>query len=128
MQNTKSKELLNQLKQALPHTTSIQNVDGSVILYHDHQQQRSSPSCVVVVTTLENLCLNVEYQPPRGWCIHPNPIPNENDILLTLTLFDSLHSLIGHYSRLYRQSFQSAVVAKLSASSFTTPAEEIEDT
>ena len=94
-------EFQSQISEAKPHTTSITI---------SNPETNSS----ILVETLEDLHLAVEYQPPRAWVVIKATNNTEQaDLPNDITLFDSLHSLIGHFSRLYRQSFQALIVQKL---------------
>jgi len=87
------------LQQADPHTASITAIHTDLSNF------------TAEIITQDNIVLHIEYRPPHSWEVlqlsiaadHSNP----------LTSFESLHTLLGHFSRLYRQSFQAAVVAKL---------------
>ena len=86
------------LQEAVPHTSSITAIHTDLSNF------------TAKIVTQENIVLQIEYRPAHSWevlQIAPADQPNP------LTSFESLHTLLGHFSRLYRQSFQAAVVAKL---------------
>jgi len=133
------------INEALPHITSITSASNTPTSSNQSSSSSTSsggennrfqltnslshsttttPNFIVKVVTFEHLCLTVEYQPTRGWAVLSSA-PTSEPTTFDIILFDSLHTLIGHFSRLYRQSFQAAVVAKLSANfSFTKEKEK----
>ena len=125
------------INEALPHITSITSASNTPTsstssggennkfqLTNSLSHSTTTPNFIVKVVTFEHLCLTVEYQPTRGWAVLSSA-PTSEPATFDIILFDSLHTLIGHFSRLYRQSFQAAVVAKLSANfSFTKEKEK----
>jgi hypothetical protein len=87
------------LQQADPHT-------GSITAIHTDLSNFTAE-----IITQDNIVLHIEYRPPHSWEVLQLSIAADHS--KPLTSFESLHTLLGHFSRLYRQSFQAAVVAKL---------------
>ena len=104
-------EFEKSIREALPHTTSITPATDS------NTVAATTNFPLLLLITKEANTLTVQFQPPYSWELLSSTTtatPTVVTNIAGITSFDSLHSLLGHCSRLYRQSFHSAVVAKLS--------------
>jgi hypothetical protein len=138
-------EFRTAIEEALPHTHSI-----TFPTKNTSSSNSNNLDFTAIVTAKEGFILTVEFQPPRCWevlatttttstttnttitntCITTSSNSKATFTAATsapantkpppITSFDSLHSLISHYSRLYCQSFQASIVQKLLEATTTT--------